>query len=86
MAVQKYPLKSKARSSSLTSDNHHLSEVKMTLSDIPKTSAVNCTDLGRSEANCTEAVRDYVRQSVSENTRRAYKADLEHFAAWGGST
>lgn len=79
----------------LTSDKHHLSEVKMKFSDMLKTSAVNCTDsdqnevdctgAGRSEANCTEAVRDYVRQSVSENTRRAYRSDLAHFEAWGGS-
>lgn len=33
----------------------------------------------------SEQVRTYVRDSVSENTRRAYKTDLEHFAAWGGS-
>lgn len=32
-----------------------------------------------------EQVRTYVRDSVSENTLRAYKTDLEHFAAWGGS-
>lgn len=32
-----------------------------------------------------EQVRTYVRDSVSENTRRAYKTDMEHFAAWGGS-
>ncbi len=31
-----------------------------------------------------EQVRIYVHDSVSENTRRAYKTDLEHFVAWGG--
>lgn len=30
-------------------------------------------------------VRSYVRDSVSENTRRAYRTDLEHFVAWGGT-
>lgn len=30
-------------------------------------------------------VRDYVRESVSLNTRRAYAADLNHFIEWGGS-
>jgi sugar/nucleoside kinase (ribokinase family) len=30
-------------------------------------------------------VRTYVRDAVSENTRRAYRADLDHFTAWGGS-
>jgi len=33
--------------------------------------------------NLSEQVRTYVRDSVSANTRRAYKTDLEHFAAWG---
>lgn len=33
----------------------------------------------------TEQVRTYVRDAVSENTRRAYRTDLEHFAAWGGT-
>jgi integrase len=32
-----------------------------------------------------EQVRTYVRDAVSENTRRAYRADLDHFTAWGGS-
>lgn len=32
-----------------------------------------------------EQVRTYLRDAVSENTRRAYKADLNHFAEWGGS-
>lgn len=68
-----------------TSDNPSLSEVKMTFLDTPKTDAVNYTDVRTSAANCTEAVRDYVRQSVSENTRRAYRADLAHFVAWGGT-
>jgi len=33
----------------------------------------------------TETTREYVRHSVSENTRRAYRADLDHFLAWGGN-
>jgi len=32
-----------------------------------------------------DKVADYVRQSLSENTRRAYLSDLEHFEAWDGS-
>jgi len=31
-----------------------------------------------------EQVRTYVRDAVSENTRRAYVADLNHFTEWGG--
>ncbi|HEY9080479.1 tyrosine-type recombinase/integrase [Magnetovibrio sp.] len=36
------------------------------------------------EISSSDLVRSYVRQSVSENTRRAYRADLKHFTAWGG--
>ena len=31
------------------------------------------------------AVREYVRDAVSENTKRAYLSDLKHFTAWGGT-
>lgn len=30
-------------------------------------------------------VTDYVRASISDNTRRAYRSDLDHFIQWGGS-
>ena len=29
-----------------------------------------------------EKVREYLREGKSANTRRAYKADFEHFVAW----
>lgn len=29
-------------------------------------------------------VRDYIQHSLSDNTIRAYRADLEHFQDWGG--
>jgi adenylate cyclase len=32
----------------------------------------------------TDAVRAYVEAGITPATRRAYKADLEHFRAWGG--
>ena len=32
-----------------------------------------------------EAIRHYLRQATSANTRKALKCDLEHFTAWGGS-
>jgi malate/lactate dehydrogenase len=54
----------------ITSDNIHLSRPKIGLS--------NCTDL-------PEAVAGYVRDSLAENTRRAYQSDLRHFEMWGGS-
>jgi len=31
------------------------------------------------------AVREYVRASLSDNTRRAYQSDLRHFIGWGGT-
>lgn len=59
----------------LTPDNTLLSEPKMT------------TDMTRYRADALlpERAREYVREAVSESTRRAYGSDLDHFAAWGGS-
>ncbi|WP_282159411.1 site-specific integrase [Shimia thalassica] len=31
-----------------------------------------------------EAVEHFIRESLSENTRKAYRSDLEHFLDWGG--
>ena len=39
----------------------------------------------RGALECTSDVAEYVRASISENTRRAYRTDLEHFLAWGGT-
>ena len=36
-------------------------------------------------AALTENIEGYLRLSVAENTSRAYKTDLDHFYAWGGS-
>jgi integrase len=30
-------------------------------------------------------VREYVRDSISDNTKRAYRSDLQHFLDWGGA-
>jgi hypothetical protein len=32
----------------------------------------------------SDAVRAYVEAGIAPATRRAYKADLDHFRAWGG--
>lgn len=40
--------------------------------------AINCKNL-------IEAVAGYVRNSLSDNTKRAYLADLAHFESWGGA-
>jgi integrase len=61
-------------SGSLTSDNYYLSRPKL---DLANGSAVNCKDL-------PEPVAGYVRDSLAENTRRAYLSDLRQFEAWGG--
>ena len=57
----------------LTRDNIHLSRPKLLHG-----STIDCTDL-------SEAVTGYVRDSLAENTRRAYQSDLRHFEVWGGS-
>jgi Phage integrase, N-terminal SAM-like domain len=59
----------------ITSDNIHLSRPKPVL---VHASAVDSTCL-------PEAVASYVRDSLAENTRRAYQSDLRHFEVWGGS-
>ena len=59
----------------LTSDNYYLSRPKPGL--VPG-GACDCTDL-------PPAIASYVRDSLAENTRRAYVSDLRHFELWGGS-
>ncbi len=56
----------------LTSDNTPLSE--------PKTAASNGVEI-----TCVRDTSDYVRASIADNTRRAYRSDLDHFLSWGGS-
>lgn len=36
-------------------------------------------------AEADAAVEHFIRESLSENTRSAYRADLAHFTAWGGT-
>ena len=56
----------------IPSDNTPLSELKNTTeSDIA--------------INCNRATSDYVRASIADNTRRAYRSDLDHFLEWGGT-
>lgn len=42
----------------------------------------NKAEIGPAEADA--AVEHFIRESLSENTRAAYRADLAHFTAWGG--
>jgi hypothetical protein len=61
----------------LTRDNLPLSRVTMALQS-SRVCAINCTTDGPS------TVADYVRESLTENTRVAYLSDLAHFECWGG--
>ena len=61
-------------SSLLTRDNLHLSR--------PKTGGAAAKNL--TAAAPSLRVNDYVREALSENTRRAYRTDLRHFLEWGG--
>ncbi len=45
--------------------------------------AINCT--ARSHIVIPETTEDFVRESLSKNTRRAYASDLARFEAWGGT-
>lgn len=59
----------------LTLDNIHLSRLKM-------------DDFGGQNSGYLEPssiVREYVRDAISDNTKRAYKSDLRHFMDWGGT-
>lgn len=59
-------------------------------SDAAEARTINCTDMTRATlpSNCTapvvERVADLIANSIADNTRRAYQADLAHFEAWGG--
>lgn len=37
------------------------------------------------EISAIEPVRNYLENALSENTRKAYKNDLDHYRAWGGT-
>ena len=63
----------------LTSDNPHLSR---------PTIERDLVEFGPPEGAWIEparTVQDYLRAGISENTRRAYRADLRHFIDWGGT-
>ncbi|WP_420722500.1 site-specific integrase [Hwanghaeella sp. LZ110] len=55
-----------------TSDNSHLSD--------PKSDANF-----KREIDFTPNLKDYIQASISANTVRAYRSDMEHFLSWGGT-
>ncbi len=44
--------------------------------------AVDCTTVAPDQVS--DEVAALVEASIADNTRRAYRSDLAHFAAWGG--
>lgn len=58
-----------------------------TLLSQPTTEACGGTNLQLTARppNASRAVQDLLHASIAENTRRAYRSDLAHFLAWGGS-
>jgi len=62
----------------LTRDNFPISRPTPT-AGVSQFGEIYCTEI------LPDAVAGYVRDSLSENTRRAYRSDLDHFARWGGS-
>src|ERR1700712_1045909 len=63
--------------SPLTRHNLPLSRVTMAVQSA-QVCEINCTNPQPS------TVADYIRESLSENTRIAYLSDLAHFESWGG--
>jgi integrase len=63
----------------LTSDNLHLSRLKIAASDVSRLPAADFRNALSPE------IEAYIRDSLADNTRRAYQSDLAKFEAWGGS-
>lgn len=72
---------------SLKPDNSHLS--RPTNSGFQGLRTAQFEDDGErhdgASLSLPHSVRDFVRDSVAANTRRAYASDLAHFLNWGGS-
>lgn len=60
----------------------HLTSDKLQLSDLKNDTL---EDQIHSLSEVDEAVLGYVRDALSENTKTAYRTDLQRFLAWGGS-
>jgi integrase len=64
--------------SDLTTDNEHAGDMVIAEKTAWTEFAVTC------KIQPSDTVRAYVEAGIAPATRRAYKADLEHFRAWGG--
>lgn len=83
--------------SNLTYDKPHLSKpqtgrsgtsgnriaINCTGQDPSSASAINCTT--RSTKQISGGIDELVRQSLADNTRKAYASDIRRFEAWGGA-
>lgn len=61
-----------------TRDNTLFSEPTDEPADASDVRAIDCKDVD-------DEVRAYVRRALAPSTLRAYRVDLDHFAAWGGT-
>lgn len=67
-----------------TDDKPPLSRAKVEHCDTSRDArAIDCT--AHSHLVIPETSEDFVRESLSNNTRRAYASDLARFEAWGGT-
>jgi integrase len=70
-------------------DKSQLLKLKSEIIEVDKISesAINC----KRDAAIVQLIaiknqiNKYIKSAISDNTRRAYKSDLEHFLSWGGS-
>jgi len=73
----------------LTFDNLQLSQSQNHRTKVSTeiNSAINCTaEMGSLQLIAHDPnAQKFLHASLSENTRRGYRADLEHFMSWGGS-
>ena len=77
----------------LTSDNHHLSRATIEavgdVQEVEMTPSAQPIPIASCAATCTNqldhTVECYVQAGIAPATRRAYRGDLDHFQAWGGT-
>ena len=55
------------------------------MTDVAVQKNANANDCTGLSSFIPTSVSDYLRASLSDNSRRAYRSDLTHFIAWGGT-
>lgn len=69
----------------LTSDNPSLSRATLTAEGCFKAQIAGTCKSDVAGSYVSDQVADLISCSISDNTRRAYQADIAHFCSWGGS-